>query len=184
MSTILLTYDDIPVGGGPGLISAPGPTEDGFHFSTNMVAALVGNGSPWPSVNPLSGNQVMLEAFAGPTTITYSGGDFSLIDTYITGWNTQSVTGTITGLLNGVQVGQVSWSALGPDPGGGHPTSIWNDVFANFGTVDTIIISSNAPFVLDNTTMDPPSVPEPAPIALLLAGALLLTMWFSRRVAS
>lgn len=184
MSTVLLTYDDIPLTSpGPGKIGDPGPAEDGFQFSTNMVAAQVGNGSAWPSANALSGNQVLLNDYGGPTIITYAGGEFSLVDTFIAGWNTQGAGGTISGFLNGGFVGQVSWSASGPDAGGGHPVATWTDVAPNFGTVDMIIISSGTPFILDNTTMDPPAVSEPATLALFLAGAMLLAMWFNRRVA-
>jgi hypothetical protein len=166
-SATILTYDDIPAGP----ISAPGFIEDGFQFSNNMVAIDIAPGSLWPNAHPLSGNNAALNDYLGDAVITQvGGGTFSFINTYMAGWNTETVGGTITGYLNGAQVGQVTWFALGPDAGGGRPVAPWSLITANFLDVDTVVIDGgNTAFLLENTQVGP-AVLEPSTWAMMLLG--------------
>jgi len=176
-----LTYDDI---GNPGTVTGPGFTELGYQFSSNMVVIDISTSSPWP-FHALSGNYAALNDYGGDAVITQvGGGTFSFINTYLKGWNTETIYGSITGYLNGTQVGSVNYSALGPDAGGGRPVPPWTLVTANFSYVDEVVISANGNnFLLDHTQV----AAVPAPIAgaglpgLILAGGGLLGWWRRRK---
>jgi hypothetical protein len=169
-SATILTYDDFPLDGSlTGSIGPRGFTELGYQFSNNMVPVYLGG--LFPNAHAISGNNAALNDYLGDAVITQvGGGTFSFVDTYVTGWNTEIVDGTITGFLNGSQVGQVLFEVLGPDAGGGHPVAPWSLITANFATVDEVVISGfgNA-FLLENTQIDP-AVPEPSTWAMMVLG--------------
>jgi hypothetical protein len=167
-SAEIITYDG---GSGPGFAGSD------YQFSSNVVVISPGPGSFWPFASAHSGCCAALNDYLGPVVITQvGGGTFSFVDTYITGWNTESIGGTITGYLNNTEVGSVGFSALGPDAGGGRPGPVWALVTANFSNVDTVVISeaSNNAFLLDDTEINAAAVPlHPLP---LLGQMLLLAL--------
>ena len=172
---MLLTYDDIPLSGGPALVSAPGFIEQGFQFSLNMVAidlsTVSGAGTGFAALND----------YNGPITITEANGSaFSFTNTMMKGWNTQTTGGTITGYMNGQPIGSMDFAVLGPDAGGGRPIAYWSMISPDFSYVTSIVINGTAPLLLTSTQVGP-AVSEPA-TAVLLAIGLLAAMWFNRRV--
>ena len=157
----IITYDDI--GSGPGFVGS------GYEFSNVTLITLPGF---WYPIYAHSGSNAALSNGGDVVITQVGGGAFSFVDTWITGWNTEGVGGTITGYLNNTEVGSVVFTALGPDAGGGRPAPVWALVTANFSNVDEVVISSgDYAVLLDDTEINAAAVPlHPLP----LLGQMLL----------
>ena len=83
---------------------------------------------------------------------------------WLRSWYNGSSSVTVSGLLNGVQVGSVS-GVLG---------NSWANYAGNFSTIDTLRISTNGNFLVDDISLNVAAVPEPETYAMLLAGLGLL----------
>jgi hypothetical protein len=183
-----LTYDDVGVPNSqvlPGLNTPPGAgfVEDGFKFSNNMAVFDIGGAG----INPdhtlhfptqyadkgpaVSGFDVAVNFWGGgPITITRNdGGEFEFNTTSLKSWAGDTVTGTISGYLDGILVGQAQYSV----------SSSWIAIPAwalGPGEMDQLVITLSDPnqfVMIDSTRMFElvtDAVPEPSTWAMMILG--------------
>jgi len=141
--------------------TANGFNSDGMHFSNADVVDLQ-NGPAWWHTGvgaAHSGDYAGFNDFGGTITVTaVGGGNFSVSDMWIGGWQGASDTLTLTGWSGGVAVDSLSTGYTGT----------WSDASVNFSNIDKLTLSGGLFFVDDMTVS---TVPEPTP-ALLMALAL------------
>jgi hypothetical protein len=159
-SATILTYDDF---GYFEYVSPAGFDELGYQFSNNMDVV---NVSSFLRGGGVSGMYAALNNYGGDAVITQvGGGQFSFIDTYASGWNTNGVFLTFSGYLNGALVGTITTTVLGPDMSAAWVMPHWSLIDTNFSDVDEVVISGyGGVFLLDNTEVGAP-VSVPTPIA-------------------
>jgi hypothetical protein len=167
------TVIDFESTGSPGTYNTLDYAIDGFRFSTNMDNIDISSTSGYSGSGPAhSGNYVALNnhGFAGNLT-REDGATFSFQSLWVRNWyDAGSVrTGTVTGFLNGVEVGRVS----------GESSGTWNQIVGNFSQIDRLNFDFGNFFLVDDFTLNaaeaPAGVPEPGSLALLglgLAGLL------------
>lgn len=141
-------------------------TIDGFVFNHTLDNIDIGAGAPWSATGPAhSGRYAALNNYSGSGEISrQGGGTFSFQNMWLKGWYNNPYTVTVTGLLNGVQVGSMS----------GTVGETWSHYAGNFSTIDTLRISTNGHFLMDDISLNVPAVPEPETYAMLLMGLGLL----------
>lgn len=139
---------------------------DGFVFNHTLDNIDIGAGAPWSPTGPAhSGRYAALNNYSGSGEITrQGGGTFSFQNMWLKGWYNTPYTVTVTGLLNGVQVGSIS-GAVG---------ETWSNYAGNFSSIDTLRISTNGYFLMDDVSLNVTAVPEPETYAMLLMGLGLL----------
>jgi hypothetical protein len=167
------TIDFEQANGTPGGI-AGGATIDTQGFSFTDVTSIIdiSGGSTWSGNGPAhSGSFAALADSSTAITMTATNaGVFSLQDFWIHGFEGYAGDGTVTGYLNGVEVGALVLSI----------TDSWQNIAANFTQVDRIVIDAGGNYMVDDigAAINATDVPEPAGIALFglglagLAGAM------------
>lgn len=160
------TQIDFESTGSPNTYNALNYAIDGFVFNHTMDNIDIGAGAPWSGFGPAhSGRYAALNNYSGAGEITLQGGGtFSFQNLWLKDWSGNSSSVTVSGLLNGVQVGSVS-GVLG---------NSWANYAGNFSTIDTLRISTNAVFLVDDISLNVAAVPEPETYGMLLAGLGLL----------
>lgn len=139
---------------------------DGFRFNFTMDNIDVSPSSGWAVTGPAhSGNYVALNNHGGVGILTKDGGaTFSFGSLWMKNWySTNTVVGTVTGLLNGNVVGSVS----------GVSNSSWNEYVGNFAVIDALHFTNDMNFIVDDITLNAlptGNVPEPGSLALLGLG--------------
>lgn len=168
-SATTIDFEHADANGTPGGINYDGApiTTQGFAFSSNMLVIDVTDGV-WSGEGPAhSGSFAVLNDGFGALTLTAANaGAFALQDFWIHGFGGEAHDGSVTGYLNGVQVGAAGLST-GAD---------WQNIAANFARVDQIVIDAGGNFLVDdiNATISASDVPEPASIALFGMGLAAL----------
>ncbi len=170
------TTIDFEASGTPGTYNALDYPIDGFIFSHTMDNIDVGPAGSWSGTGPAhSGTFAALNNYGGAGVITLAaGGTFSFENLWLKSWFGSASTMTVTGSLNGVDVGSVS----------GTVNMEWVNFVGNFSAIDTLTITptTGGNFLVDDialNSMDP--VPEPESYAMLLAGLGLLGCMAKRR---
>lgn len=161
------TQIDFESTGSPNNYNALDYAIDGFVFNQTMHNFDISVGAPWSTSGPAhSGRYAALNNYGGAGEITLQGGGtFSFQNMWLKNWDTSySNSITVSGLLNGVQVGSVT-GVLG---------NSWANYAGNFSTIDTLRISTNGYFLVDDISLNVTAVPEPETYAMLLAGLGLL----------
>lgn len=160
------TQIDFESTGSPNTYNALNYAIDGFVFNQTLDNIDIGAGAPWSGTGPAhSGRYAALNNYSGAGEITLQGGGtFSFQNMWLKDWYNGSNSVTVSGLLNGVQVGSVS-GVLG---------NSWANYAGNFSTIDTLRISTNGIFLVDDISLNVAAVPEPETYAMLLAGLGLL----------
>lgn len=147
---------------------------DGFVFNQTMDNVDISAGAPWAGNGPAhSGSFAALNNYGGIGEITKAGGGtFSFESLWLKSWYNQQISGTITGLFQGTEVGSVSGVFNG-----------WTLFSGNFTGIDTLRISTDSIFLVDDISLDSvvSPVPEPETYALLLAGLGLMGVAARRR---
>lgn len=132
------------------------------------------SGSSWAGHGPAhSGSFAALNNYYGIGEITKAGGGtFSFESLWLKSWYNQQISGTITGLFQGAEVGSISGVFNG-----------WTLFSGNFTGIDTLRISTSSVFLVDDISLDSvvSPVPEPETYALLLAGLGLMGVAARRR---
>lgn len=147
----------------------------GFVFNYAMDNIDISPASPWSPTGPAhSGSFAALNNHGGAGEVALSGGGtFSFENLWLRSWYGSASAATVTGLLNGVQVGSVSGSI-----GSG-----WTNFTGNFSQIDTLRIGTNGYFLVDDITLNSPAapVPEPETYAMMLAGLGMVGFLARRR---
>jgi hypothetical protein len=164
-SATTIDFEHADANGTPGGINYDGApvTTQGFAFSSNMFVIDVTDGVFSGEGPAHSGSFAVLNDLMGALTLTAANaGAFTLQDFWIHGFYGETYDGSVTGYLNGVQVGAVSLST-GAD---------WQNIAANFARVDQVVIDGGGSFLVDdiNATISASDVPEPASLALFGLG--------------
>jgi len=163
-SAATIDFEHADANGTPGGISDSVPiTTQGFIFSEGADVIDITNGV-WSGNGPAhSGSFAALADASTMVTMTAaSQGVFSLQDFWIHGFEGYSGGGSVTGYLNGLQVGSLLLSI----------TDDWQNIAANFTQVDRIVIDAGGNYLVDDigATIGASDVPEPASIALFGLG--------------
>lgn len=157
------TIDFENANGTPGGINYDnGPiTTQGFSFSSNMYVIDVTNGV-WSGEGPAhSGSFATLNDGFGALTLTAANqGVFSLANFWIHGFLGDAGASTVTGYLNGIEVGSLAFST----------SADWQNIVANFAQVDQVVIDGYGNYLVDDIGATISAVPEPASIALFGLG--------------
>ena len=162
--------------GTPGNYNALDYAIDGFVFNQTLDNIDLSAAGSWQQHGPAySGSFAGLNNYGGVGEITKAGGGtFSFQSLWLKSWYNDTASGTISGWLNGVQVGSVS----------GVRSNSWAQFTGNFASIDTLRISFGDYFLMDNVSLDSASVspvPEPETYAMLLAGLGLMGGMARRR---
>jgi hypothetical protein len=159
------TIDFESANGTPGGINYDnGPIDtQGFSFSSNMYVIDVTNGV-WSGEGPAhSGSFATVnEGFGALTLTAASQGIFSLAGFWIHGFLGDAGASTVTGYLNGAEVGSLAFST----------SADWQNIVANFAQVDQVVIDGFGSYLVDDigATIRASDVPEPASAALFGLG--------------
>ena len=159
------TIDFESANGTPGGINYDnGPIDtQGFSFSSNMYVIDVTNGV-WSGEGPAhSGSFATVNEGFGALTLTAANqGIFSLADFWIHGFLGDAGASTVTGYLNGAEVGSLAFST----------SADWQNIVANFAQVDQVVIDGFGSYLVDDigATIRASDVPEPASAALFGLG--------------
>ena len=170
------TLIDFESTGTPGTYNALNYAIDGFVFNHTLDNIHIGAGAPWAATGPAhSGSFAALNNYSGAGEITKAGGGtFSFESLWMRSWYNSQAIGTISGWLNGVQVGSVS----------GLRTSSWTQLTGNFANIDTLRVDLGNHFLIDDISLNSANVspvPEPETYAMLLAGLGLMGGMARRR---
>ena len=144
----------------------------GFTLTDATSIIDIADGSVWSGNGPAhSGSYAALAEMSPMITMTATNaGVFSLQSFWIHGFEGYATAGSVTGYLNGVEAGSLLFSI----------TDSWQNIAANFGQVDLIVINADDAYMVDDigATINASDVPEPGSIALFglglagLAGAM------------
>lgn len=163
----VINFDNLTPLGTFGPTSGSGFVDSGFRFSINMDAIDVGPGSPWAGAadgNAHSGQFVALNNYHGNMVMTKDGGGtFSVQDLWLHGWFGLTNNGAIEGLLNGNVVGSVSANF----------SNSWQNFALNFSGVDSLRISTNTNFLVDDIQVNGVTQTVAEPTSLALFGVAL-----------
>ncbi len=169
------TLIDFESTGTPGNVNELDYSIDGFLFNFTMNNVDISAGTPWQGNGPAySGRFAALNDYGGTGEITkIGGGAFSFESLWLKSWYGSEISGTISGWSNGAQVGSVSgaWNS-------------WTKFTGNFANIDTLRISTDGIFLVDDISLNSASVspvPEPETYAMLLAGLGLMGGMARRR---
>lgn len=166
---------DFEATGTPGNVNNLDYPISGFVFNSTMDNIDISPTSGWSGTGPAhSGRFVALNNYGGVGEVKLSGGGtFSFENLWLRSWFGSSNAATVTGLLNGVQVGSVS-ASIG---------SGWTNYAGNFSQIDTLRIGANGYFLVDDITLNSPvaPVPEPETYAMMLAGLGMVGFLARRR---
>jgi hypothetical protein len=170
------TLIDFESTGTPGTYNALNYAIDGFAFNHTLDNIDLSPAGSWSGTGPAhSGSFAALNNYSGAGEITkVGGGTFSFESLWMRSWYTSQAIGTISGWLNGVQVGSVS----------GVRTTSWTQLTGNFASIDTLRIDLGNHFLIDDISLNSANispVPEPETYAMLLAGLGLMGGMARRR---
>lgn len=163
------TLIDFESTGTRGNVNALDYAIDGFVFNNTLDNIDISASSSWQGTGPAySGSFAALNNYGGTGEITKAGGGtFSFESLWLKSWYNSESTGTISGWLNGVQVGSVSSVR----------NANWTQLTGNFANIDSLKINFGNFFLLDNISLNSANVspvPEPETYAMLLVGLGLM----------
>jgi hypothetical protein len=162
----LITFENRGV---PGSVSSPAFVTDGYQFSDNTDVADVSSDSPfgYATEGGHSGIYAAFNDFGGPMVMgRFDGGLFSVSSLWMHGFFGSSDAVVIEGFFNNQLLGTVNTS-FGES---------WEEVALNFLNIDTLTISSNGLFYVDDIGASANgggggNVPEPGSLALIAVAA-------------
>lgn len=149
----------------------------GFSFTDATSIIDIADGSVWSGNGPAhSGSFAALADMSTITTMTATNaGIFALQDFWIHGFEGYAGAGSLTGYLNGVEVGSLLLSI----------TDSWQNIAANFAQVDQIVINADGNYMVDDidASINASDVPEPGSVALFALGLAGLAYAMRRKPA-
>ncbi len=153
-------------------------TIEGFRFNFTMDNIDINNSS-WSGTGPAhSGSFAGLNNWGGVGSLTRDDhATFSFNGLWVRNWySAPDHTGTITGLLNGNVVAQIT---------AGTNSREWTHAVANFTNIDTLNFDFGNYFLVDDIALNdatvPNDVPEPGSLALFGLGAAALMTRLRRK---
>ena len=161
----VITFENSGV---PGSVSSPAFAADGYQFNANTDVADVSSDSPFGFMTDggHSGLYAAFNDFGGPMVMgRLDGALFSVSSLWMHGFFGSSDAVVIEGFTNNQLSGTVNYT-FGES---------WEEVALNFLNIDTLAISSNSLFYVDDIGASVEgggsSVPEPGSLALIAAAA-------------